>query len=249
MASVSKRIDAIKQPRGGYINPNRFKATSFDDGVILEQENISPILMGLVVDYLTRLMLGCAPHEAFRISLIGAKKLHKEVGAVKLLKNVTGLDNLSITSACKLTGFDVCYRSGVALYKPIEEINPDRRTMNNIKAMVNRSQLFLKKYGPLVKDGFTFEGGYTKTITDGDGDFLTKDGLWDFKVSKTPPTAKHTLQLLVYYIMGIHSIHDEFSTVEHLGIFNPRLNKVYKFPLSDLESSTIKEVEREVICY
>jgi hypothetical protein len=33
-------------------------------------------------------------------------------------------------------------------------------------------------------DGFTFEGGYTDTVSKGDGDLTTADTLWDFKVSK-----------------------------------------------------------------
>ena len=59
----------------------------------------------------------------------------------------------------------------------------------------------MKMYGPVVKDGFTFDGGYTDIVTAGDGDFLTFDTLWDFKVSIKPPTNANTLQLLMYYIM------------------------------------------------
>ena len=36
---------------------------------------------------------------------------------------------------------------------------------------------------------FTFEG-YTSIIDSGDGDFLTEDTLWDFKVFKTTTTEK-----------------------------------------------------------
>ena len=77
----------------------------------------------------------------------------------------------------------------------------------------------------LQKDGFTFEGGYTDIVSSGDGDYLTEDTLWDFKVSKEEPKSKYTLQLLMYYIMGCHSIHPEFQKIEKLGIFNPRKTK------------------------
>lgn len=73
--------------------------------------------------------------------------------------------------------------------------------------------------------------------------------MWDFKVSKTAPKSANTLQLLIYCLMGIHSIHNEFSTIEYLGIYNPRLNTVFRFKLSDLEPSVIDEVEKEVIGY
>ena len=78
------------------------------------------------------------------------------------------------------------------------------------------------KNGSIIKDGFTFEpakpddkayekmiktgkgsyGGYTYTVESGDGDFLTADTLWDFKVSKSKPTNKHTLQLLMYLLLN-----------------------------------------------
>ena len=32
--------------------------------------------------------------------------------------------------------------------------------------------------------GFTFDGAYTNVIGSGDGDYLTKDTLWELKVSK-----------------------------------------------------------------
>ena len=56
--------------------------------------------------------------------------------------------------------------------------------------MVNRALDFFNKYGPVIKDGFKFIGGYTETITTGDGDFLTEDTLWDFKVSKKTATQR-----------------------------------------------------------
>ena len=109
---------------------------------------------------------------------------------------------------------------------------------------------FFQEYGPVVCDGFTFEGGgYTDTVDTGDGDFLTEDTLWDFKVSKSKPTNKHTLQLLMYWIMGQHTLREEFRRISKLGIFNPRLNTVYLYDLSNISLDVVKEVEREVICY
>lgn len=67
---------------------------------------------------------------------------------------------------------------------------------------MNRGIKFFDQYGPITLDGFVFVGGYTDIVSSGDGDFLTKDTLWDFKVSKDKPKSAHTLQLLMYYIMG-----------------------------------------------
>lgn len=134
-------------------------------------------------------------------------------------------------------------------YKPVEEIVPDAATILNIRMMVERSLTFFEEYGPIVKDGFTFEGGYTDTITTGDGDYLTADTLWDFKVSKTKPNKDQTLQLLVYYLMGMQSIHPEFQSIEKLGLYNPRQNKVFRLDLTDISDEILEMVRKEVIGY
>lgn len=259
MYSVTKRISMIKQPRGGYINKKELTVTQLNDGITLnENENIHASLVGLAVDYMTRFMMGAKKEEAFSISLKGAmaldlftrdKNQSSMKNAIKLLSDVKGLDNKSITNACKLVGYDVCFRAGIIGYKPIEEINPDKDTIENIVTMINRSISFWSKYGPVIKDGFTFEGGYTDTISAGDGDYLTKDTLWDFKVSKDEPKPKYTLQLLVHYIMGMHSIHKEFKSIKNLGIYNPRINKVYIVSIDMISRSVINEVSKEVIGY
>lgn len=259
MYSVTKRIGMIKQPRGGYINKKNLTVIQLDDGITLnEGENIHASLVGLAVDYMTRFMMGAEKEKAFSISLKGAmtldlftgdKKQSSMKNAVKLLANIEGLDKKSITNACKLAGYDVCFRAGIMGYRPVEEINPDADTIENIMIMINRSLSFWKEYGPITKDGFTFEGGYTDTISTGDGDYLTKDTLWDFKVSKDEPKPKYTLQLLVYYIMGMHSIHKEFKSIKNLGIYNPRMNKVYTIDIGTISKLVIDEVSKEVIGY
>ncbi len=250
MATVTQRIKEIKQPRGGYLNPKQFTAIKFEDNIELNaEENIHSSLVGSAVDYMTRFIIGATLEKAFEISLLGASVIRQIDNAMLYLDNITGLDAQSITCACKLAGYDVCYRSGMAGYRPVEEINPDESTISNIRTMVNRSVKVLNEYGPVIKDGFTFEGGYTDLVSKGDGDFLTKEILWDMKVSGKGPTNVHTLQLLIYYLMGIHSIHKEFQTVKQLGIFNPRLNTVYLLEISNISDNIIKQVSTEVIGY
>ena len=193
-------------------------------------------------------MSGASSPEAFEISLRGAHNLGEDALAAKLLAEVKGLDDISITNAIKLTGFDVCYRAGLG-YKPVSEIKPDQTTIQNARTVVERSLHFLEIYGPKVMDGFTFEGGYTDTISTGAGDFTTADTLWDFKVSKRKVQKEHTLQLLMYWRMGLHSIHPEFQRIQYLGIYNPRLNTVYRIPVADILEDVISEVEEKVIGY
>ena len=260
MSSVTKRINEIKQPRGGYINPSQFDVHKIDDEYILnESENVHASIIGMSVDYLTRFAMGTEKIDAFKISCMGAKiaeEVFKQKNmlktASKLLSGIKAIDEKSIINACKIVTFDVWFRNpmGAIMAKGADETNPDKETIKNIEIMVNRSLKFWENYGPIVKDGFTFEPcGYTQTVDSGDGDFLTKDTMWDFKVSKSKPTNKHTLQLLMYWIMGQHSGNNDFKNITNLGIFNPRLNTVYTLPMSKVDSETIKVVESEVICY
>ena len=206
MSSVTGRISEIKQPRGGYIKPSQFEVHNLDDGLTLsENENVHASVIGMAVDYLTRFAMGTKVIDAFNISCKGAviaEQMFQQKGTLKkvekLLSGIKGIDNQSIINACKIVTYDVWFRNpmGAIMAKGADETNPDMHTVNNIKIMVERSISFWNKYGPIVKDGFTFEpNGYTKTVDSGDGDYLTVDTLWDFKVTKSKPTNKHTLQL------------------------------------------------------
>lgn len=276
--SVTGRIRSIKQPKGGYIRLSDFQTIDMDDGTILNsEENIHGAIVGMAVDYLTRFTMGADVAKAFGISLQGAAYAEifgeqKSIEtAIALLDSITGLDDASVISACKLVTFDAWLRNpvGAKMAKGYKDINPDKATIENVQNLVKRSMIFFDKYGPIVKDGFTFEpikkdakahermiksgkgtyGGYTATVSSGDGDFLTADTLWDFKVSKSKPTSKHTLQLLMYWIMGQHSGQEIYKKIAKLGIFNPRLNMVYLLDMKNVSDETIKVVESEVICY
>lgn len=249
MNSVTQRIKSVKQPRGGYLKPRDFLALDQNDGIELEaEENPTYQLIGITVDYMTRYMLGVSPEESFRISLLGAAMINQEKQAAMLLSQISkGLDDSSIISAYTLTGYDVCLRMGSFGYRPVSP--PEPAVIVNIRTMVNRSLTFLQQYGPVIMKGFTFRGGYTDMISSGDGDYLTKDTLWDLKVSKKPPNKDHTLQLLIYYLMGKHSIHPEFQSIKNLGIFNPRLNKIYLLKVDSIDQDVIDYVSTEIIGY
>ena len=249
--SVTKRIENIQQPQDGYLNPRDMIQKKLGDGIetLIENEAIRPQIIGLAVDYLTRFMSGASLKEAFKISIMGAIRVNEQERAMQLLAGITGLNKQSVFNAVKLCGFDVCYRTGRNYYKPIDEIIPDDASIENIIVMVRRALNFFESYGPVVLDGFTFKGGYTDIVCAGDGDFITKDTLWEFKVLKFDINKKHTLQLLMYWRMGLHSIHPEFQNIRYLGIYNPRKNIVYRIAVADIPDEVIKEVETEVIGY
>ena len=259
MASVSQRIKEIKQPRGGYVNISEFDIKTFEDNKKLnENENVHASIVGMVVDYMTRFIMGADKKEAFKISIMGslcAEKFGRK-NAIKEFKEyydkINKLDNQSIVNACKVVAFDVWYRNPIAamMAKGPSDINPDKNTIENIETLINRSLEFWNNYGPIQADGFTFEnGGYTDIVDSGDGDYLTKDTLWDFKVSNSKPKPDNTLQIVMYYIMGKHSEKKEFNSIEKVGIFNPRLNIVYVKKVSEISDEIINEISKDIIGY
>lgn len=259
MSSVTSRIGQIKQPRGGYLKLSDFETITFDDDRTLsENENINASLVGMAVDYLTRFMMGANKEDAFRISLMGAEIAEIDNKgtlniAKSLLNDIKGLDSQSIINACKLVTFDIWFRNIMAALmgtKGVGDINPDSKTISNIQILVERSLKFLEAYGPITKNGFTFEpNGYTETVNSGDGDFLTEDTLWDFKVSKYKPKPKDRLQILMYWIMGQHSGQEIYNNIYKIGIFNPRLNCIFLLDVNTIDHEIIRDIEDKVICY
>ena len=153
MVSVTQRIKQIKQPRGGYIRPKELNITILDDNIKLnEKENIHSSLVGLAVDYMTRYSIGTPINEAFKISIMGASIIGESKFAQKLIEEIEGLDDNSIVNACKLVGYDVCCRAGIIGYKPVQNINPDKDTIDKIRYMIKRSLKFIEIYGTIIKD-------------------------------------------------------------------------------------------------
>lgn len=250
--SVTQRIKQIKQPRGGYVRPKDFDIKVLDGGTIDDLhpvENVAPGLVGTAVDYMTRFLMGSDVSNAFCISFFGARNVDQEGLCEELMACVTGLDDNSIIAALRLVGFDVAFRADPWLYQPVELINPDKHTIENVRIMINRSLNFFNLYGPVLLSGLDFEGGYTDTVVAGDGDFLTNDTLWDFKVSKQKLTTKQTLQLCMYWRMGLRSVHAEYLLVKYLGVFNPRMNVVYRLDVGSIPDSILHSVDTDVIGY
>ena len=273
MSTVTQRINEVTQPRGGYLKPSQFNVYYLNCVEHLKESvNISHALMGLAVDYLVRFMNGTDIRDAFAISLQGAeiaskRKLKNALNdANEFIVKIKGLDEESIICAVKLATFDVWYRQGPGFalgMRSYLEIEPDQDTIFNIRVLVTRTLNFISLYSPIVKDGFDFFppdvnmmeyqtmvyegvgvcGGYTGTVSSGDGDYLTKDTLWELKSISSEPTSKHTLQLLMYYIMGKHSGQEVFKDIKKIGIFNPKKNKVYIYDMCWFSKDLIEDIE------
>ena len=117
MATVTQRIKVIEQPRGGYVPVRNFKKIKLDDEKELNsEENISPILVGLAVDYMTRYLLSRDAKVAFNISLRGADiakenrvthiyKFDNNQEAIKQLEKLLVVDDAVLIKASNSMNF------------------------------------------------------------------------------------------------------------------------------------------------
>ncbi len=247
--SVTGRIEHVTQPYGGFLPIASMEKNICQDGFTLrEGEQLNSGLAGLAVDYLTRMQLGDNKETAFKISLAGAQIAGEFAHACELLENVQSLDDRSIYYACQLVGYDVCYRVGPERFNGVDAIDADSIAIDNIRQMAIRSAVFFGRQGR-VRRGVTFGKGFTKTVMSGDADYLVADTLYDLKTSKHAPNSNDTLQILMYYLMGLHSGDPELERVKYLGIYNPRLNTEYKIAVDRIPKEVIREVEEDVLGY
>lgn len=257
MISVTGRIETVSQPHGGYVPKSLFEVKSYDDYNEISDINITlSSIQGMAVDYLTRYIISKNKLQAFDISIKSAMKLdeayenNKEYqNIMTLLDGVTGLDRQSVINTCKIVCYDSVRRAGIESYQPADDVEFSEALYTNIPILVNRCVSFLNSVGPVVLNGLTFEGGYTKLVDSGDGDYATKDMIIDIKVSKNEFSIKWSLQLLMYYLLGFHSVHPELKKIRKLCIFNSYENKSYICNITDISDESKYKVSHDVLGY
>ena len=137
--SVTRRIRSLGPGRKVYIDPASMDEIPMEDGISLGPENLQPCIVGLAVDYLSRYRLEGDLDKAFRISLLGGERSGRMDELRGYLSGITGIDDESVTNACRACLFDDYYRTGRPPEQEPSEIRPDHRTCGNIRAMVGRS--------------------------------------------------------------------------------------------------------------
>lgn len=251
MVSVTTRIQEVQQPRGGYIRLKSFTQMPLCSQMNLHaSENISPHMMGHVVDELLRFRFSRS--DAFKVAIAKAYSLGEQDKAYLLLESIhNDLDDDSLLAACHLVSYDsLPYKGRHGFYRALSGCHPNKETFENIRKMVLASESFLRRQDEtLIEMGASFEGAYTDIITKASCDFITKNTLWDLKTSQYLPNEKDILQVLVYALLARNSFHRKFHQIHKIGILNPRLNKAYLLSLSSIPEDIIEHVKTYVIGY
>ncbi|MCV3734506.1 hypothetical protein OF375_02865 [Ureaplasma miroungigenitalium] len=152
----------------------------------------------------------------------------------------------------RFTQIDKCAKQEyIQLIK--DNLTPSQKSI--IKAMAKNVETlceYLKDNSDnqYVEIGFTIPDAYTSKITNGDGDLIIGNYLCDIKVSKYSFTSKYTLQLLIYYLMGLKSSKKAvFEKIKYLALYNPRMNLCKIIDVSTIDKNVIDEVNLKVIGY
>lgn len=245
LVTVRQLIPTIHQPRGGYVPVALFKDVIYDDGktpYAIEEENVSPSSMGVVTEWLARVHFDDAQNVIVSVQL-GAAQLGESEKVMKLLKKIKGTDDESIDAAFKLLKYEIFYRTG----KISEESKlPDEKTRENLRIFVERNIKFIESQVKPYRFGkglFYFSG----CISSGEVDFLSKDTIWDFKLSKDELKIDQTLQVMIYYLMLPRSLLSNISSIDKIGLFNARLNKCWVAHISDVSMRAIEEIHQNVM--
>ena len=258
--SVTQFIKEFDQPDGGVLPVDLFDSFYVDmrDNYFIKHDRVDPAIMGVGVDYMSRWLMSADFEGAFITPLSGAHIISELSGDNYHIERAAELSDIikytrnkqaRYESVLRLCAYDQIARGGGVLVN-IDEVNPEDTDIAVMERLVKRVLKFLDKFGPIVLDGFNFDGGYTDTITHGEGDFLTDNTLWDMKTIRRDIGPYHTLQLLMYWRMGLRSQHRElFRGIQFLGIYNPRSNKIHRCPTSNIPQDAIDLTDFELIGY
>lgn len=275
MSSVTARIKEINQTYGGYLPSKMFICKQYNDNKEVKplSDKYYSMVQGTMTDDLARLECGFNRNDVFRLAILGATLLdaamlcsisgYDGVMAInktrELLSRVNGLDNNSLHSVYRLVELEGCYRNinNVLKIDVYSLLNPCKYSefnimANNIRVMVERAYKFIRGINKgKIYSGLTFEGGYTLNVNSGDCDYIVGDTLIDLKCSVSKyMRSDWSLQLLIYYIMGLHSENSSiFNNVKYLCIFNAVYNKSYTLDISKIDDKTMYIISKDIIGY
>lgn len=252
--SVTERAKTAEQPKGGFLPKTAFLKirveTNHSLGDYSNRIMDIPVeyssMVGTIADYLTRMYVTKDKKSAFKTSLTGAMLVDKYELALELLEGINVLETDTVINAIKLTGFDRIVKNGFPDYQ--EPPIPPDKVIYDIIDLVYRCIDFFDERN-ISETGFPVSGGKRTLISFGEGDYLSKTELIDLKVSRTTFSNAWSLQILMYYIMGLHNNESKFNSVNHIGIFNALKNEFYRLSVRDIPDEIMYRVSSDVLGY
>ena len=236
--TVTQFVQKYGQPYGGVLPRSAFTEKIIGEPIELDG-SVTPKVAGIAVDNLARYLLTGDGEEAFKFAIRGAALYPRYTDEKKLIGRLDGETVRSAWIACALAMYEIAYRIGPAYNRSKEKFRP---TKEDAEKLLKMARLVADTAGDAAATGAEFKGAYTTVVTKGDCDIISHDTLWDVKATKTAPNSAATLQLLVYYLMGLRTGREEFHAVTKLGIVNPRLGKTWTIGVSDIPEDVIRDV-------
>jgi hypothetical protein len=121
------------------------------------------------------------------------------------------------------------------------EEGEDDETLKHIAEMRARVSRCFERFGRPVQPG-TWAVHSERFHLDGHIDFVTADTIWDLKVSDTVPGRSDVLQLLLYWVT-LRDDPDNSLTIAYVGIYNPRLDTVWRIAVAEIPPDVVSSVE------
>lgn len=239
------------------------------------EESVSSDVLGLAVDYLiaTHASECRGPRDAFRTAIKGARRLAdgevvfgmsaEEVAylvggmdPVAVAENLVALvedEDEGVSAACRLTWFDDYARADAPLLvasKRMVDIRADDETQRGVREMVSNGLSMMGRFGRLRRFEVSLGGDPdARYIGVASADFTTDFALWDLKCGRSAPGFSARIQVLVYYLMGVHQHQEGFDRIKYLGLVNPRRNEAWVCPIESIDEHAVKHALEDVIGY
>ena len=250
--TVTSRIATIVPPKGGYVPMTLLSETVTDEPVLTIPSTLRTDVVGQCVQYYATFLYTGDSSKATEVSRMGLMRMTEEQREeyLDLCSRLSreGDERHRIGIMYAISSYDELFRSGRFTKGPVgPDITDDEADV--LLEASKRVVAFMVRH-PVTGIEVDFPGAYTECICAGDADIICRDCLWDVKVSKYPPTRDNLLQVLVYYLMGMHSNEaSRYEGMERIGIYNPLLGREYTVELSHISEDVKEDVRRKVIGY
>lgn len=196
-----------------------------------DKENISPMMVGMIVDVLTRaqLMMTSQGHFPLREALCQVNP-----AAPQLISNVALRLENKLLDQVKEPGWETVIilhtvLHGLAHWRLDRRprcVRPNRKTVYNILYMVDISVTYLSTL-PGITTGVTLTAPCFSKLYPASVDYVSQTGLWDMVVSENEPYPTKILKLIAYDILAFDMPEYKEREFLEVGIINPRLEHRY----------------------